>query len=398
LADVRPVTPRGTDAGQRAPQLRSLQMLRAVAALLVVMFHTGSIFGERTGQRIFDGIFSEGSRGVDLFFVLSGFVITYVHLRDWGRPRQLGFYLFNRLSRIYPSVWIMSALAVATYLAGQHFSVSVGVTGGDHSGKLAPWNIIAGAFLLPQTGFALVNVTWTLKHEMIFYLLFALLILDRRFMALLVLWQAAVLGCVLAGLRFEGSWLIYLLGPIKLEFGLGIACALLVIFREFFPALTRRTLPAIGLGFGALMFVGGAMVDTFRHDLLPVPELVIYGVGSALVVGCAALLELSGVRWRSPAAQFLGDASYSIYLVHFSVITQISGLLLALRIVPMGTIVYLAVGGFGVLAGCAFHILIDQPIQRVLRRAKSYLVGADRRMPGSNLVRGQACIARTESS
>src|SRR4051794_40346773 len=97
---------------------QSLEMLRAVAALLVVFFHTEFIFGSRTPTTPFGGMFAAGFRGVDLFFVLSGFIITYVHRTDVGRPWRLANYAFNRLARIYPAVWITTLLAGSLYMAG----------------------------------------------------------------------------------------------------------------------------------------------------------------------------------------------------------------------------------------------------------------------------------------
>ncbi len=63
-------------------KFESLEMLRALAALSVVFFHTQMIFTGRTGIVPFGGRFGAGSRGVDLFFVLSGFIIAYVHAGD----------------------------------------------------------------------------------------------------------------------------------------------------------------------------------------------------------------------------------------------------------------------------------------------------------------------------
>ncbi len=336
-------------------RLPSLQMLRAVAALLVVLFHTQSILGAR-GVAAFGGVFGHGDRGVDLFFVLSGFVVTYVHAGDWGRPRRLGRYLFNRLGRIYPGVLIVGALAVAAYLLG------------DRADKLDAWTIVAGLLLLPQDGAPLVGVTWTLKHEMVFYLVFAVAIADRRLLALLVLWQAAVLACALAGLRFAADWARCGLAPTNLEFGLGIACAVLVMRRAAVPALTRPAMPAAALLLGAAMFVAGTLDELLWHRRLPVPDIAAYGLASALIVGAAALLDLSG-RLHAPRLLVrLGDASYAIYLLHFAVVTQLCDLLLRLG-VASGVWLALAAAAGGVLAGMGFHRWVDRPIQQALRRA-----------------------------
>lgn len=383
------VQPGVVQPGHATVPLPSLQMLRAIAALLVVMYHTQAIFGARAGLTVLDGVFSQGSRGVDLFFVLSGFVITYVHRRDWGTPARLGTYLFNRASRIYPSVWIMSALAIAAYLAGMLLSNPVGMGAADQSARLGAWNILASVLLLPQLAVPLVNVTWTLKCELAFYLIFALLIVERRFLALLILWQAAVLGCLLAGIDTGDGWARYYIGPMDLEFGLGMACAVLVMRRGALPARLRAILarPApllAGLLVGTLLFAGGALLERYWISPLPVPAVAVYGIGGGLIILTMALLDLSGrlPRWR--LLVYLGDASYSIYLVHFSVITLLSGALLRVGTVPMGTAVYLAVATAGVLAGIAFHRLVDQPIQRALRRLRPRPLAAAAGPPGEN--------------
>jgi peptidoglycan/LPS O-acetylase OafA/YrhL len=340
-------------------------MLRAVAALLVVAFHTETIFAERTGRDPFGGLFANGGHGVDLFFVLSGFVIAFVHRDDWGSPHRLGIYLFNRAARIYPGVWIVSALAIALLLAGSRLGVPIGLHGADRPHRLDPWSIATSVLLLPQTDVPLVNVTWTLKCEMFFYLVFALAILRRWCLGLLLLWQAATLVCALLGIDFAASWADSwardYFAPTSLEFGIGMALA------------WRPTRPAphwagASLLLGTVIFVGGAPIQTYVTKSAPLPDLAIYGLGSFLIVGGAVRLEQSGRRIGWPLVS-LGDASYSIYLVHFAVVTLVSGIVARLGVVP-NVVVCLAVGAAGVGAGVLFHRCVDRPIQLALRRAR----------------------------
>ena len=176
-------------------KLRSLEMLRAVAALLVVLFHTQAIFEPRAGasavrQRVRRG----QSRGRSVFRAQRIFTIAYVHGDDLGRPARLGNYLFNRIARIYPAVWVLSALALLVY--------AMGFGGADKAGKLAPEAIVASFLLLPQSGDALVNVTWTLTCEMFFYAIFAVAIVNRRAgVALMLVWQGATAAAALSGVR-----------------------------------------------------------------------------------------------------------------------------------------------------------------------------------------------------
>jgi len=96
----------------------SLQILRAAASTLVVLGHTRGLIGHHFDSTPFPSLFERGDRGVDLFFVLSGFIMTYVHFRDIGKPERYSGYLYSRVTRIYPFVWIVSIGAVVIYLGG----------------------------------------------------------------------------------------------------------------------------------------------------------------------------------------------------------------------------------------------------------------------------------------
>lgn len=343
-------------------KLQSLEMLRAIAALLVVMYHTQVIFGHRIGHTPFFGAFTNGDKGVDLFFVLSGFIITYIHSSDIGRADRLGNYAFSRFSRIYPAVWIMTAFAIVVY--------SLGFGGAEKAGKLAPWNIIASAFLLPQHGDALVNVTWTLKYELCFYFVFSLLILSRRFgAAVLLLWQLAVLAIALSAVDPDTLWGGYYLRPICLEFSIGIGCAALVMRRHVLPALSRPPLQALLFAVGVVVFVGGGLLQTYGPDgAKAVSRVLVYGLSAGFIILSLVLMEMDGRFRAAKTLVYFGGASYAIYLVHFSVVSLIATVLVKLHGAPLNDAVFGAVALVAVAAGVGFHEYIDQPIQQKLRR------------------------------
>ena len=81
-------------------KIRSIEAMRAAALLLVILFHVQTVFGAQDGFLPFNDLFSAGHRGVDLFFVISGFITAYVHSEDLGRPHRLNNYIFNRAARI----------------------------------------------------------------------------------------------------------------------------------------------------------------------------------------------------------------------------------------------------------------------------------------------------------
>jgi len=343
-------------------KFESLEMVRALAALSVVFFHTQIIFTGRTGIVPFGGVFGAGSRGVDLFFVLSGFIIAYIHAGDIGRPGRVGHYFYSRFVRIYPSVWIITLLALTVYL--------IGFGGSDKADKLQPWSIGASFMLLPQHGDALVNVTWSLKYEIFFYLLFALAILRRSVgLMLILLWQAAVLAVYLSGRQLEWSWSSFYLRPIVLEFGLGLVCAWIVINRARFALLDSRRFVTLMLALGVAVFVAAELTQAYAPEALAaMPDFLVFGVSAAMIVVSLAVIDIQR-RYTVPRfLVVLGGASYSIYLVHFSTISLLAAFLTKGNRVPMNDAVFLAVALVGIAFGLLFHQWIDRPIHRFLRK------------------------------
>ena len=335
-------------------------MLRCVAAILVVLFHTETIAATHMAHPPFGGMFSGGSHGVDLFFMLSGFIIGYVHNADVGQPNRLANYAFNRAARIFPAVWIMSSLALASYVVGY---------GGA-----------AKAVLLPQLGDALVNVTWTLKFEIFFYLIFGASILNRRLgFALLLLWQlgALVLGSLFSTRQLDLAGFYF--SSLCLEFGIGVVCAWLLdtAFMTNRDGFQNSVLLWPLSLMGAVMIIlgmagvseagdpntntGGAIIATHAWSIN-----ILCALGSGLLIVSLILLEQTDRLNVPKVLVFLGNASYSIYIVHFSVVTLVLGLIARWRI-PTNDFVCLGVASIGIFVGLMFHIFIDRPIQKILR-------------------------------
>ena len=165
----------------------SLQAGRGIAALLVVIFHLGSIVG---AEKSFDIPallipYALGGTGVHFFFILSGFVIYSAHCDDFFQPRKYLPYVAKRLIRIYPIYWI---IFLSVYWA------AVLVPGFEHRAGY-DWHVILKSLLLfPQnqavvggTGAPVIEVAWTLQMEMVFYFLFGLFIWGRAAASLTVL-------------------------------------------------------------------------------------------------------------------------------------------------------------------------------------------------------------------
>lgn len=288
----------------------SLQYLRGVAALLVVYFHAvlqlqGPLARPATALPLF------GSSGVDLFFVLSGFVMW---TSTAGRSVSIGEFYRRRLVRIAPLYWLITAAAVLIGLIVPQLLRSTQIEW-DHVGAslmFFPWPNPAFDVGSPEYLTPVVIPGWTLNYEMFFYALFGLALLvreERRFWAvggLIVMALAAALawGDRVDALRFYGTSLL-------LEFLAGVGIAILV------ARLPGRRWMAVA---AVLLLL---LLCTLEGLGLQTDRAAQFGVPAALIVLAASLAERAGAVPQSRWWLRTGDASYSIYLTHVFVIAAL---------------------------------------------------------------------------
>ncbi len=337
-------------------KILSLEAMRGIAALLVVLFHATQGLQEFFKREAFNNFFLIGSKGVDLFFVLSGFIIFFVHYQDIHRPERFQHYLWKRFSRIYPSYWIACSLALVFYflqgrLNGKEFDFQ---------------NIFNSFLLLPNQMRNLLVVSWTLTFEVMFYFLFALLILNQTLGR--IVFSAWALGIV-----YISIWEIplslpyaYFLNSRNVEFFWGMLAALYLIHYPLkFPSLIACIGFCIFLGF-ALGEVYFPFPKTRNIDFLM--SHLIYGCGGSLFILGIVGQELKNKVLVPFFLSFLGSTYYSIYLIH------VPALLLFYKMQHIFLInflfsseIFLIVGGaFGVFMGIIFYWLIEKPLRLFL--------------------------------
>lgn len=306
-------------------KLVSIQMLRAFAALIVAVFHIGAI--ERLGiseagasePGLVGGFWLNGFGGVDLFFVISGFIMVYVTGASRSGPRTAAAFLFARASRIYPLWWLFASVMLVYFLLVYH--VPVDMKHVISRNQTPAEHLIASYLLLPQPNLPLLGIGWTLVHEMYFYLVFALLLLlPRRFLGPgLLVWALIVLAGYFTGLSmpFARNWVTLIVHTMTLEFLAGAGAALLVMSGWRFRPLLM-TLAGLAACLAALQL----SPDPDRWSPQEAPfmlqwgRVLLYGLPSALLIYGLASLEAEG-RFREwkPLTR-LGDWSYALYLSH----------------------------------------------------------------------------------
>lgn len=336
-----------------AGKLVNVQALRGIAALLVVFFHGLVYFFSFPVFVPMPRWSYYGASGVDIFFVISGFVMVYVSRSRFGSVRgQVGF-LADRVERIYPFYWLASLPVFLTCILLPHLTAIT----------LNPKVVFDSLMLLPQPDFPLLRVGWTLTHEMYFYLVFSFFLLGKReaLWGKLCAW-ALLVGCASLFLpaRWLGiPWVQLVSNPLTLEFIAG--CFLGMIS---WPK---------GFRLGPWILIAGFALLLPATLAMPAPAMepgclrhLYLGLPSILIVGVVLCMEQNAQTLHWAWLQRLGDASFQIYLWHVTVISAVSRALMKL---PIPNILRLVLTiGCAVIFGYLVYLWMEKPFRKWTRR------------------------------
>ncbi|MFN3674917.1 MAG: acyltransferase family protein [Sphingomonas pseudosanguinis] len=332
-------------AGVERHRLAGIEALRGVAAIAVLLCHAATHVDLAFGTPTLRALMRPGHNGVDLFFVLSGFLLLFIHRRDVGQPVTMARYARRRVMRIYPVYWLALAATIAIALAGGH-------------GWPAPGRLLLSILLWPSTTVPLHPLAWTLQYEVMFYLIFALLLLHR-----------------VAGLAAMALWLLAIVTAQVVPIGGGLATNIFAI--EFFFGMaaaqmlhSRPPPPRVAAGIataGAIGFLGGWALEAAGWLYgYGVAARLVYGLSAAAMIGGAAGSE-ARLRWPQSLIG-IGRASYAIYLFHLigiGVAWQV-GTRLGVALPPVPWFILLVLAGG--LLGVAVHVTVERPLLRWMRR------------------------------
>ncbi|NNE56644.1 MAG: acyltransferase [Hellea sp.] len=356
-------------------KLHSIQAMRGVAALLVVFFHTSSLFRLSGGPRseAIGHFWERGFAGVDMFFVISGFIMVYV--TGEMKPSLASAWQFfkARITRIYPLWWVYALLMMGYFFVTYQQPAAPDVA----TGKGVLPHVLKSLFLIPQEAEPVLGLGWTLIHEMQFYILFALgLLLPRKLLPFwLLLWAAIITGAATLGAQpmHANNYPQLFISPLNFEFILGAFAGLW---------LTRDNGRASGLFLwvGAGLFVAAMMIHLpGKASVFNWQRVAAYGVPSAMMILGAVWLERQGRLSVPKFLTRLGDWSYSLYLAHFLVLLALrriwqsadGALPEALKFGSAGMVDNLAFATIGttlsiITAAISYHV-IERPSLKLLR-------------------------------
>jgi len=347
-------------------RILNIQALRGMAVILVIAFHL-----QRNEERFAHGytvlpdFFTIGSSGVDLFFVISGFVMVVITRGWFQKSGAIRKFLYHRVTRIYPMYWFYSLLMLAVYLIQLKTSSNVRIV-----------DITSSFLLLPQSQLPLLVVGWTLIHEMYFYLVFSLLLVfpERWLFPLMMLWGITSINGSL--IPVENPAIKLITNPLTLEFIFGSLIGLI----HFSKTSSLEFVKWSGWILLLTAFVWWLSAYGICMELGIWPEssgwlrILVYGTPAVFFVYSLVTIEKHS-SWRLPVWLIsIGDASFSIYLSHLLVIGAIG------RVWEKSGTVGTWVNGAVLIAmfisvlaiGMASFQLIESPLLKYTRRFEKF--------------------------
>jgi peptidoglycan/LPS O-acetylase OafA/YrhL len=287
-----------------ALRLQNIQALRGIAALLVAFSHLLIIERKYSGDQVLGQWIELGMVGVDLFFVISGFIMVHVAWTFKRGIRAVGEFLFARAARIYPLYWLVTLVTFAVWLWRPEIVFS------SMAGQP---DMLKSVLLVPDDHLPFLAIGWTLIHEMFFYLIFAIALFfkPKYMLPFLGVW-AIVLGVgILNGLPGTSPLLEILFNPLSYEFLLGALAAWIL-------KMYNGPLAKTALALGVITSVTCLVLALDRHDGMPATfadRALLFSVPCTLIVYGLSAIEIHG-KILSNALSKLGDWSYSLYLTH----------------------------------------------------------------------------------
>ncbi len=356
-------------------KLEWLQVLRGIAAIMVVFCHLG-IYEHKTlgNSGIIPAWVDAGAAGVDVFFVISGFIMAFITPDRFRKiPEWLAF-LYRRFTRIFPPYWMVSLVLLLCWLRNP------GLFNNFYHNQM---NIGRSFILFPQSFPPLVAVGWSLIHEVYFYVLvsFIFLFAATSRIACLAGWFLLLLGvdvfCPLES--FHGSPVKQLItSPFGLNFQAGMAIALT------WKALTRLRLPPklyfllASAGFASL-YLAGQFAPRFGvyPDNNYLCRAAYFGLPACLMVLSVVQLD-AGAFFTAPRwAVLLGDASYAIYLLHLPIIVSLYGVCARLMPqpgFPAALCAFLVIAAMAILGPVLFYVTVERRLISFFHRNSPFKV------------------------
>ncbi len=294
----------------------SIQILRAIAVSIVLLYHAQAFSYYQSIKFINIFFMSFGWTGVDLFFVISGFVICYTSYDLIGDETNYLIFLKKRFARIYPNYW-----CVLIYILSLEYLVNIKLSN-------APTTLLINNILLiPPFQTFIIDAAWTLTFEVCFYLIFASVIVflnKKLFLTFLILWISLIVFTFLSNRPISLPFSL-ILSPINIEFISG--CVIALLYKRNIQIMPKTILAAGVILFTMLILYQELYISNSAfhddHNRIMQRSVSLSVVFSAIIYGFI-YIEINTKKTLNKILLLIGDASYSFYLLHMIILKYIS--------------------------------------------------------------------------
>jgi exopolysaccharide production protein ExoZ len=350
-------------------KIADIQLLRAGAALLVVLYHGSSEVLKTPNAAaipVLELLSNKGLFGVDIFFVVSGFIMFLISNRRLQEVGYAGQFLADRIIRIVPLYYLVTTLMICVTIFAPEFK---------HNNPLNIEYILSSYCFVPtinpitQAPEPIIGIGWTLNYEMFFYSIFTFSILVFRRRSVYAI-MAILIGSYIIGLVFPVNEIVFQswTHSIILEFMFGIFIAILYTSSWRLPGLVAALLGASG----AIVWMSlGPSTGGFPY------RGFIWGVPAALIVGALVLSRRDRTREKGlvfASLMAIGGASYSLYLTHLFVLRIFTVIFSHTRLTGIAyTCLYLIVSTLGAICVAVLsYRYFELPTNRIGHRSLEF--------------------------
>ena len=346
-------------------KLDLIQLLRGCAAIIVVLCHINASTIFYLNTTWLSGIFAPGWVGVDFFFVLSGFIIFFAHHIDLQNRNNIKIFFKKRFIRIFPIYWAAASIYLLFLIIAGKINFSTDYV-----------YIIKSYLLLPQANMPFLWVAWSLIFECLFYLIFGIGIYFGLKIMKYVLFSWLLLIFISQFFTLPISNL-FVFNNYILEFLVGCIISYQFVYHKAKYTFNPMILIFAGIIFFLIMWF--ISLTTSFGGKTSLESRIVYGLASALLIFGVALYNSRKDIKVPNFLLLLGNASYSLYLIHqivLGIAYKVSSPFLKTHenfISAFGFIVAVV----AVCVGVLFHLIVEKKIIGMLNRLM---------LPGRNAV------------
>ena len=347
-------------------KLYSIQVLRGIACIAVILSHSLAKAKDQTSFGLPELFVSNyniiifGHFGVDLFFVLSGFIIFLIHGKDFNHPKLVKKFIYSRISRVVPIYWLLTflSLLLLVYLPELF----------KHRSQIEFNWVLSSFFFIPaSTSYGvntpLLGVGWTLNYEMFFYSIFAFFMFFKKkfFIGFCSIYTLLIIIFADYDQNITTTYKGLILSPLILEFILGMIAA--SFFLNYKKVIKKFNILFLLIALSILLY------SIINIPISYIERVVMWGLGSFFLVLYCSLVNMKLDTYVKIIAVKLGDISYSAYLLQVFTLPFFVKLFNTFNLTP-----FLDFWSFSFLitiltliSSYFFHKMIEEPITFYLK-------------------------------